>query len=444
MFNFICLIVIGIYKFGEFLTTFVMKKRDDKQVNRGYSVKSNPTSCANCINPEQETEFVGEEGFDDLEKFCDGIFSKLRTVRTLSTLTSSREQFSNLVPSTGKGDGCRLRDDGFSWEYTSRNSPEPKAVKDSMLLEEGTVPWTPRGQASFKEEIVHQDDEKTDYLPSKMTDDQINRSSFSKPTRSGSITGFGKPNMYLEEHIQQEINKLTHHGVKQLSNGISVNENYQHFECGLGSDLDPPLTPFRKTYTGRNSWAATNHRFSKNRRSIAENIPSPEIENFKPLVIEKRMLGSGKGCKKEVVVSDELDLTRCTDFTHRESGNLQYNEGLDEYATFKDFIAADEPLLEDERLSLVGSSTTSDEDTKDRHEENIFNFYRPIPRKTVNLAINSNVPNNYVSSTGIPRRRSSTTLKLNTKHVNGVQLSDYKRPNTTDCVYGKTRISKYK
>lgn len=374
---------------------------------------------------ELETELGPAKRFDASDRpISEELFGKLKKVGSLTT-SSSGDKLSQQVHGTGEGDGwtvpAAITSVNLNQDIT-RHLPEvrSKRVKVGSFLEDGVVPWPlTEDQAYFEEEGVRPVGVQEDYLPTKVTYDEMKICPTNNTKQDGSITTL-KHETSLEENKQQEKSKSESHRIEHLNDGKSVKEDYRKSEREFGSDSDHPFTPLWEMWIGRNSRAAINHRFSK--RPSDKELPPSDLDSQKTLVKDKCMLGTRKGSKRDVILIPDQELTRRMDQRARSNGlheeQLQFEEGLKKDAKmFKDFLVTDEPLLEDERLSLVGSSTSSDDENEERYEENIFNFYNPTPRSSCmdNFATNKNDPHNPVIPIGIPLRRSSTTMKLD-KH----------------------------
>lgn len=466
--------LIIVFKLGTLLTTGLMKKflkqtflgaiqsKDEKETEQEncFELKSKQEKQFTQEDTESgielETELGPAKRFDGSDRpICEELFGKLKNVGNLTT-SSSGEKLSQQVHGTGEGDGwtvpAAIASVNLNQDVT-RHLPEvrSKRVKIGSFLEDGVVPWPQtEDQAHFGEEGVRPVGVQEDYLPIKVTDDEMKICPTNKTKQDGSITTLGKHKTSLEEHKQQEINKSESYRMEQLNDGKSVEEDYPKSEWEFGSDSDHPFTPLWEMWIGRNSRAAINHRFSK--RPCDKELAPSDLDNHKTLVKDKCMLGTRKGSKREVILIPDQELTRRMDQRGRSNGlheeQLQFEEGLKKDAKmFKDFLVTDEPLLEDERLSLVGSSTSSDEETEERFEENVFNFYNPTPRSSCmgNFAANKNVPHNPVIPIGIPLRRSSTTMKLD-KHdreeTNKFQMNNSSNP--ANHKYGKKSNSSVK
>lgn len=441
--------LIYVFKLGTLFTTGLMKKFL-KQTFLGViqSKDENETEQENCfeLKSEHENQVTREDTESGIEletelgpaksvngsdrRVCEELFGNLKKVGNLTT-SFPGENLSHPVHETGDGDGWAVPAATTSVSLnhdTTRHLLEErsKRVKVGSFFEEG-APWTrTEEQADLGEEGVRR----------KVTYDEINICPNNKTKQHGSINRLGKHETSLEEHIPQYIRQSERRRIEQLNNIQSVREDNPKSEWEFGSALDHPFTPLWEMWIGRNSRAAINHRFSK--RPSDKELPLSELDNHKTLEKDKLMLGTRKGSKREVMLIPDQELTRRMDQRGRSNGlheeQLQFEEGLKKDAKmFKDFLVTDEALLEDERLSLVGSSTSSDEDTGEGFEENLFNFYTPTPRSSCmnNFNKNKNDPHNPVIPIGISLRRSSTTMKLD-KHdreeTNKFQMKNSSNP----------------
>lgn len=431
--------LINVFKLGTLFTTGLMKKFL-KQTFFGViqSKDENETEQENCFELNSEHENQDTESGTELEtelgpakrvngsnrRVCEELFGNLKKVGNLTT-SFPGEILSHPVNETGDGDGWTVPAATTSVNLnqdTTRHLPEErsKRVKVGSFFEEG-APWTrTEEQADLGEEGVRPVSVQKDYLPTKVTYDEIDICPNNKTKQDGSINRLGKHKTSLEEHDPQYIRQSEIRKIEQLNNIQSVREDNPKSEWGFGSELDHPFTPLWEMWIGRNSRAAINHRFSK--RPSDKVLPPSELDNHKTLEKDKLMLRTRKGSKREVILIPDQEITRRMDQRGRSNGlheeQLQFEGGLKKDAKmFKDFLVTDEPLLEDERMSLVGSSTSSDEDTREGFEENLFNFYSPTPRSSCmdNFNKNKNDPHSPVIPIGIPLRRSSTTMKLD-KH----------------------------
>lgn len=431
--------LILVFKLGPLVTTFLMKKflkqtflgviqsEDEEETEKEnsfelkYEQKKQFTREDTESGIELKTELGPAKRFDGSDKtICEELFGKLNKVGNL-TSSFSGEKLSHLVRGTGEGDGWTVPAAAVTSEhlnqYITRHLPEVRTERVAVgsFLEKGIVPL-PRTEEQRQFGEVLPIGVQEDYLPTKVTYDEIKICPNIKTKQDDPITRLGIPKTSLEEHEQQEISKSESHRVERLNDGTSVEEDCPKPEWEFRSDSDHPFTPLWDMWIGRNSRASINQRFSKHPSD--KELPPSEIDNHKTHVKDKFMLGTRKGSKREVKLIPDQELARRT-YQRGSNGlleeQLQFEEGLKKDAKmFKDFLVTDEPLLEDERLSLVGSSTSSDEDTDERFEDNIFNFYAPTTRSScmVKLNKNTNDPNNPVIPVGIPLRRSSTTMKL--------------------------------
>lgn len=431
--------LINVFKLGTLFTTGLMKKFL-KQTFLGViqSKDENETEQENCFELKSEHEIQDTESGIELEtelgpakrvngsdrRVCEELFGNLKKVGNLTT-SFPGENLSHPVHETGDGDGWTVPALTTSINLnqdTTRHLPEErsKRVKVGSFFEEG-APWTrTEEQADLGEEGVRPVSVQKDYVPTKVTYDEINICPNIKTKQDGSIYRLGKHKTSLEEHNPQYIRQSERRKIEQLNNIQSVREDNPKSEWEFGSELHHPFTPLWEMWIGRSSRAAINHRFSK--RPSDKELPPSELDNHKTLEKDNLMLGTRKGSKRELILIPDQELTRRMDQRGKSNGlheeQLQFEEGLKKDAKmFKDFLVSDELLLEDERLSLVGSSTSSDEDTGEGFEENLFNFYSPTPRSSCmdNFNKNKNDPHNPVIPIGIPLRRSSTTMKLD-KH----------------------------
>lgn len=452
--------LINVFKLGTLFTTGLMKKFL-KQTFLGViqSKDENETEQENCF--ELKSEHENQVTRDDTESGIE-LETELGPAKRVngSDRRVCEERFGNLTTSfpgeslshpmheTGDGDGWTVPAATTSVNLnqdTTRHLPEErsKRVKVGSFFEEG-APWTrTEEQADLGEEGVRPVSVQKDYLPTKVTYDEINICPNIKTKQDGSIDRLGKHKTSLEEHNPQYIRQSERCRTEQLNDRKSVREDDPKSEWEFGSELDHPFTPLWEMWIGRNSRAAITHRFSK--RPSDKELPLSELDNHKMLEKDKLMLGTRKGSKREVILISDQELTRRMDQRGRSNGlheeQLQFEEGVKKDAKmFIDFLVTDEPLLEDERLSLVGSSTSSDEDTGEGFEENLFNFYTRTPRNSCmdNFNKNKNDPHSPVIPIGIPLRRSSTTMKLD-KHdreeTNKFQMNNSSNPANDK--YGK-------
>lgn len=429
------------------------------------SKDENETEQQNCfeLKAEHENQVTREDTESGIEletelgpakrvngsdrRVCDELFGNLKKVENLAT-SFPEENLSHPVHETGDGDGWTVPAATTSVNLnqdTTRHLPEEssKRVKVGSFFEEG-APWTrTEEQADLGEEGVRPVSVQKDYLPTEVAYDEINICPNNKTKQDGSINRLGKHKTSLEEHNPQYIRQSESRRVEQLNDRKSAREDGPKSKWEFGSDLDHPFTPLWDMWIGRNSRAAINHRFSQ--RPSDKELPPSELDNHKTLEKDKLMLGTRKGSKRDVILIADQELTRRMDQRGRSNGlheeQLQFEERLKKDAkVFEDFLATDEPLLEDERLSLVGSSTSSDEDTGEGFEENVLNFYTRTPRSSCmnNFNKNKNDPYNPVIPIGIPLRRSTTTMKLD-KHereeTNNFQMNN--SSNSDNDKYGK-------
>lgn len=459
--------LIYVFKLGTLFTTGLMKKflqqtflgviqsKDENETDQGncFELKSEYENQVTRADTESgielETELGPAKMVNGLDRLvCEELFGNLKKVGNLTT-SFPGENLSHPVHETGDGDGWTVPAATTSVilnQDTTRHLPEErsKRVKVGSFFEEG-APWTrTEEQADLRGEGVRPVSVLKDYLPTKVTYDEIiNICPNNKTKQDGSINRLGKHKTSLEEPKPQYIRQSESRRIEQLNDRKSVREDDPKSEWEFGSELDHPFTPLWEMWIGRNSRAAINHRFSK--RPSYKELPLSELDNHKTLEKDKLMLGTRKGPKREVILIPDQELTRRVDRRGRSNGlheeQLQFEEGLKKDAKmFKDFLVTDEPLLEDERLSLVGSSTSSDEDTGEQFEENLFNFYTRTPRSSCmdNFNKNKNDPHSPVIPIGIPLRRSSTTMKLD-KHdreeTNKFQMNNSSNP--TNDKYGK-------
>lgn len=452
--------LIYVFKLGTLFTTGLMKKflkqtflgviqsKDENETEQenGFELKSEHENQVTREDTEPGMELETElgqakrvNGSD--RRVYEELFGNLKKVGNLTT-SFPGENLSHPVHETGDGDGWAVPAATTSvnlTQDTTRHLPEErsKRVKVGSFFEEG-APWTRTEEQADLEEGVRPVNVLKDYLPTKVTYDEINICPNNKTKQDGSINRLGKHKTSLEEHNPQYIRQSERRRIEQLNNIKSVREDNPKSEWVFGSELDHPFTPLWEMWIGRNSRAAINHRFSK--RPSDKELPLSELDNPKTLEKDKLMLETKKGSKREVILIPDQELTRRMDQRGR-SSSLQFEEGLKKDAKmFKDFLVTDEPLLEDERLSLVGSSTSSDEDTGEGFEENLFNFYTPTPRSSCmdNFYKHKNDPHSPVIPIGIPLRRSSTTMKID-KHdreeTNKFQMNNSSDPANDK--YGK-------
>lgn len=451
--------LINVFKLGTLFTTDLMKKFL-KQTFLGViqSKDENETEQENCfeLKSEHENQVTRDDTESGIEletelgpakrvngsdrRVCEELFGNLKKVGNLTT-SFPGENFSHPVNETGDGDGWTVPAATTSVNLnqdTTRHLPEErsKRVKVGSFFEEG-APWTQTEERADLGEGVRPVSVQNDYLPTKVTYDEISICPNNKTKQDGSINMLGKHKTSLEEHNPQYIRQSERRRIEQLNNIQSVREDNPKSEWEFGSELDHPFTPLWEMWIGRNSRAVINHRFSK--RPSDKKLPLSELDNHKTLEKDKLMLGTRKGSKREVILIPDQELQRGrSNGLHEEQ--LQFEGVKKDAKMFKDFLVTDEPLLEDERLSLVGSSTSSDEDTGEGFEENLFNFYTRTPRSSCmdNFNKNKNDPHGAVIPIGIPLRRSSTTMKLD-KHdreeTNKFQMNNSSYPANDK--YGK-------